>query len=108
LKLRGEVGALRLELVDTKRRTIQPNGLTNNPAATWVIGEIKWKPEWKDLGLSSPEAAVQTYWWAVANTNAERLKQGMVFDRGGTNVEPISDLFATRESRFNQGFLRWG
>jgi RNA polymerase sigma factor (sigma-70 family) len=109
LKLRGQAGALRQELAALKRHMIQPDTQSNDSANTWVIGDIKWKPEWKDLGLSSPDATVQTYWWAVANTNAERIKQCMVFDRL-TNAVPVSDLFAKRESRANQGFYQsgWG
>jgi RNA polymerase sigma factor (sigma-70 family) len=107
LKLRGQVGFLRHELADTKGRTNQPDSPTNDLANTWVIGGIKWKPASKDLGLSSPDAAVQTYWWAVGNTNAERIKQAMCFDRV-TNCIPVSDLFAKRESRANQGFYQGG
>jgi len=105
LRLRGQVGALRQELAETKRRTNQPDSPTDDLAKTWAIGGIKWSPASKDVGLRSPEAAVQTYWWAVSNTNAERLKQAMVFDRG-TNCAPVSDLYAKRESRFNQGFYQ--
>jgi RNA polymerase sigma factor (sigma-70 family) len=107
LKLRGQVGGLLGELADAKRRANQSDSPTDDLTKTWVIGGIKWTPASTDLGLGSPDAAVQTYWWAVANTNSERLKQAMVFDRL-TNCIPVSDLFAKRESRANQGFYQGG
>ncbi len=54
------------------------------------------------MGLASPLAAIETFWWAAANNNAERMKQCIVFDRK-TNAEPVSELYAKRETRSNAG-----
>jgi RNA polymerase sigma factor (sigma-70 family) len=107
LRLRGQVGVLRQELAAMKQSASQPESATNEVAKSWRVGEIKWIPQWKDLGLGSPDAAVQTYWCAVAKTNVERIKQCMVFDRV-TNAIPVSDLFANREARANRGFYKGG
>ncbi len=107
LKLRVEVARLHQTLADASRRPSQDETQSVGLTKTWSMGEIKWNPKWKDIGLSSPDAAVQTYWSAIANTNAERIKQCMVFDHY-TNAVQVSDLFAKRESRSNQGFYRGG
>src|SRR5207244_684553 len=96
LRLRGQVGALRQELAEARQRAAEPAAQTNDLAKTWAVGEIKPKGEWKDAGLGSPLAAIETFWWAAANNNAERMKQFLVFDRK-TNAEPVSELYAKRE-----------
>jgi len=108
LRLRGQMSSLRRELADTKRKMGLSDAQSSDLATRWVIGETKWNPHWEDLGLSSPDAAVQTYWCAIANTNAQRIKQCMCFDRV-TNCILVSDIFAKREARANQGWYqgRW-
>jgi hypothetical protein len=98
MRLRGQVGVLRQELAGQNRTPemldVQTNGLKN----AWPIGSLKWVPEWKDVGLDSPESAVETYWWAIASGNSDRLQQCMAFNRGSTG-ETVSPLYARREVR---------
>src|SRR5262249_10311969 len=89
LRLRGQVGALGRPLAEATQRLPDPAAQTNNLAKTWAVGEVKGKGDWKDAGLGSPLAAVETFWWAGANNNADRMKQCIVFDRT-TNAEPVS------------------
>ncbi len=103
LRLRGEVGALRRELADAKQRATQPN--TRNADSSWALGQVKTMGEWKDVGLNSPLAAVETFWSAAANNNIERMKQCLVFDRR-TNAEPVSDIYAKRETQSNGGLVQ--
>ena len=103
IKLRGQVGVLRLELADTKQRVIERASDTNILATRWAFGEIKLKRDWQDIGLGSPLAAVETFWWAVANNNVERMKQCIAFDRG--NAEPVPQLYAKREVASNAGLV---
>ena len=91
LKIRGEVTRLRKE----KLRSAQSAGETDDSE---IIGKIRWRPEWKDAGLNSPEAAIETYFWATVNGNVDRLRQCMVFDHG-SNCVPVSEIFAKREAR---------
>lgn len=100
LRMRGQVGALRQEVADARQRLAEPGARTNDSAKTWVVGEIKPKGEWKDAGQGSPLAAVETFWWAAANNNIDRMKQCIVFDRK-TNAEPVSELYAKREAQSN-------
>ncbi len=98
LKMRAQVGTLRQELAAMKSRSAQFESQTNESSKIWTLGSTKWVAEWKDSGLDSPEAAVATYWWALAHTNANRLKECMVFDRG-LHGEPVTDIYARREAR---------
>ncbi|MBE0544354.1 MAG: sigma-70 family RNA polymerase sigma factor [Verrucomicrobia bacterium] len=94
LRLRGEVARLRNEI----RELAETAGKKTDPAESLMLEGIRWLPEWKDAGLASPEATLETYFWAQANGNVDRLKELMVFDRG-TNIVPVSDLYAKREAR---------
>ena len=98
LRLRGQVGVLRQELAAAKHLGTEAAAQTNEAAKIWAIGEVKAKGAWKDAGLGSPLAAVETFWWATANNNAQRMKQCIVFDRK-TNAEPVTDLYAKREAQ---------
>jgi RNA polymerase sigma factor (sigma-70 family) len=91
LKLHGEVARLRRE----KLHSAKSAGETDDSG---TIGKIRWCPEWKDAGLNSPEAAIETYFWATVNGNVDRLRQCMVFDHG-SNCVPVSEIFARREAR---------
>ena len=99
LKLRGQIGLLRRELADAKDLAESQNN-TNALAKIWSVGEIKPIANLKDAGLGSPLAAAETFWWAGANNDAERMKQCLVFDRK-TNAEPVSELYSKREARSN-------
>ena len=105
LRLRGQAGVLRRELADTKQRLDQAASQTNEASNIWALGATKWLRDLKDAGMGSPQAAVETYWWAVASTNVEKVKQCMVFDRG-LKGESVSQLFAEREARSGTGRLR--
>jgi TolA-binding protein len=104
LRLRGQVGLMRQQLAEARQRAAIRAGETNDAPKRWAFGEIKPKAEWRDAGLGSPLAALETFWWAAANTSFERMKQSIVFDRL-SNSAPASDLYATREAEFNAGFL---
>ncbi len=93
LRLRGEVTRLRNEA-----RQWAASSQGNQAAGVWSREGIAWLPKWKDAGLSSPEAAMETYCWSLANTNVDRLRGAMVWDRR-TNAEPVSAIFAKREAR---------
>jgi RNA polymerase sigma factor (sigma-70 family) len=99
LKLRGQVGVFHQELAAARQRT------ESDPIGAWTIGKIRWRPEWKDVGLSSPEAAIETFWWALENKNIDKVRQTLVFDRV-TNAEPVSELFAKREARSDGGIWK--
>ena len=107
LRLRGQAGVLRRELADTKQRLDQVASQTNEASNIWGLGTTRWLRELKDAGLGSPQAAVETYWWAVASANVERLKNAgcLTADLKG---EPVSQLFAEREARSGAGRLRAG
>ncbi len=103
LKLRGEVGVLRRDLADTKHSVESSNDL----AKTWTIGQTKWSKDWKNAGLSSPEAAFETYHWAAANTNFQTMRQCLIFDYG-TNTESPPELFTNRKARSELAYISHG
>jgi RNA polymerase sigma factor (sigma-70 family) len=107
LQLRGQVGVLRQQLADTTGKLARPDAGANGLARSWTLGSVKWLAEWKDAGLTSPEAALETYWWAIASGNVEKLQQCMVFDRGVAS-EPVSQLYAKREARSESYPLKSG
>ncbi len=94
MKLRGEVAQLR----NAARQMAIAPGVTNAPDGGGTIGQVRWRPEWKDVGAKTPEAAIETYCWAVMNGNVDRVRQSMVF-RGGSGPETVSELYARRETR---------
>jgi len=97
LKLRGQIGVLRQQLAEAKQR-VDPTARTTNPSnSTWAIGETKWRTNWMDCGLATPEASLLTYWWAVANLNIDRVKRSIVFSTGDPS-EPVPDSYAKREA----------
>jgi RNA polymerase sigma factor (sigma-70 family) len=95
LKLRGQIGVLRQELAEAKQRLDHAAKTINSSDRTWGIGETRWRTNWMDSGLTSPQAALLTYWWAVANLNIDRVKSSMVFSTGG----PVSESYAKREAQ---------
>ena len=48
------------------------------------------KSEWRDVGFGTPEAAAQTLFWALLNTNGQRMIQGMVVPE--TEAVPPEDV----------------
>ena len=62
LRLRGEIARLRNE---NQRMTKVLN------ASATMDGAIRWQPLWKDAGQKSPEATVETYFWAAVPENIE-------------------------------------
>ena len=96
LKLRGQLGMLRQELADAKQRVDSAATTTNTVAGSWAIGETKWRTNWTSVGIASPETALLTYWWAVANLNIEGIKNSMIFSDG----DPLSDSVAKREYEY--------
>ena len=94
MKLRGEVAQLRNA---APQMAIAP-GVTNAPDGGGTIGQVRWRPEWKDVGAKTPEAAIETYCWAVVNGNFDRVRQSMILLRG-SGPEAVSDLYARRETR---------
>ncbi|MCW5553659.1 MAG: sigma-70 family RNA polymerase sigma factor [Verrucomicrobiae bacterium] len=94
LKLRGRVGLLRRELADANHLL----GFSNELARSWTIGQTKWPNDWRNAGLSSPEAAFETYQWAAANSDFQTMRQCLIFDYG-TNTESPPQLFANRKVR---------
>ena len=105
LQLRGQVGVLRQQLADLSGKLAQRDDRTNELASAWALGSVKWLAQWKDAGLGSPESALETYWWAIASGNVEKLQRCMVFRVSG---EPVSNLFATREARSESYPLKSG
>jgi RNA polymerase sigma factor (sigma-70 family) len=97
LRLRGQVGVLRQQLAEARQRVAERGADTNDLAKRWAVGEIKPKGEWQDAGLGSPLAAVETFWWAAANKNTQKMKHCIAFE-GQTNAEPVPDLYARREA----------
>ena len=87
LKLRGQVGMLRQELADAKQRLESTATTTNIVPGSWAIGETKWRTNWTSVGTASPEAALLTYWWAVANRNVEGVKNSTI----SFSDKPVSD-----------------
>lgn len=86
----------RQEIAELQRR-VEPTATTTNVVpGSWAIGEMKWRTNWTSVGAASPEAALLTYWWAVANLNIEGLKTSMIFDSG----EPIPDSVARHEYEY--------
>ncbi len=94
IKLRGEVARLRNET----RQLALTKDVTNDSAGGWTGDGIRWRPEWKDAGLKSPEDAIGTYCWALVNNRIGRLKDCLAFDRS-TNTSPVSEIYAKREVR---------
>ena len=97
LKLRGQVGVLRQELALAKALAAEASIQTNHFSKPWAVGEIKPKSDWQDAGLGSPLAAIETYWWAAANKDIQKMKQCIAFGIH-TNAEAVSDLYARREA----------
>ena len=97
LRLRGQIGVLRQELAEAKQRVDHAARTTNSSNRTWAIGETKWRTNWMDCGLATPEASLLTYWWAVANLNIDRVKSSIVFSTGDPS-EPVPDSYAKREA----------
>ena len=92
LRLRGEAGMLRSE---NRRlaRVEQENQRLRNSLANGSQQERKEAPatdfllsdNWTDLGLATPDTAVQTWLWALRNGNAERYMQ--LRGKAGTGPE---------------------
>jgi len=48
------------------------------PVVEWPVGEWVPKGRWGDAGLATPEATVQTMFWAMANGNGKKYLQTVV------------------------------
>ncbi len=68
LRLRNEASALRRELAEAAVKT-------DATPQSWRVGEVKSVTDLCDAGLQTPEAAFETYWWAVVNDNMGRFAQ---------------------------------
>ena len=97
LRLRGQVGVLRRQLAEATQRVAGLAGDTNDLAKRWAVGEMKPKGEWQDVGLGSPLAAVETFWWAAASKSTQKVKQCIAFS-AWTNAAPVTDIYARREA----------
>lgn len=67
LRLRGEVALLRKDSQELARLRSQRNAI---PAAAVLTAE-----SWADVGLHSPDAALQTFFWAARHDDAEFVRQ---------------------------------
>jgi len=93
LRLRNEVSQLRREKQESPRATsTTPQTVKANTSGNfqWPVGQFLPKNEWRDVGFGSPEAAAQTLFWALLNTNGQRMLQGMVVP--GTEAVPPEDV----------------
>jgi len=98
LRLRANVASLTQELASLKEQARKAEERFQSATNAWALDEIKRVGDWKDMGLSSPEAAVATYWWAMAGNNALAMKDSIVFERGIQGT-PVTDIYAKREAR---------
>lgn len=78
LRLRGEAALL--------RRAAEEAPQAGARTDSWRVGARVERSDWHDAGQASPEATVQTYWWAAATGNADRLRQCCVPREGNDNV----------------------
>jgi hypothetical protein len=97
LRLRGQIGVLRQQLAEARQRVGDPAADTNDLAKRWAVGEIKPRAEWRDAGLDSPLAAIETFWWAAANRNTQKMKQCIAFS-AWSNAAPVTEIYARREA----------
>jgi hypothetical protein len=80
-KLRNEIRQLRLQLADldklraeNQRLLAQPKASTANPAAPIALpADYISKTALADVGMDTPEAAMQTFYWAMCRGDVKRL-----------------------------------
>ena len=87
IRLRGEVAGLRRRIGEAVV-PVAERATETKPAQHEGIGEIIPMESWKDAGQTSPEATVQSIWWAAAQRDAERVRRCLVF-MSGTNAVPL-------------------
>jgi len=96
-KLRNEIRQLRLQLADlerlraeNRRLLAQPKSSTANPAAQIALpADYISKTALADVGMDTPEAAVQTFYWAMFRADVNRLVK--CFERQ-PQVDPNSQV----------------
>jgi RNA polymerase sigma factor (sigma-70 family) len=106
LRLRGEVGVLRRDLADAKR-SVESSTQTNVWGKGWTLGQMKRPQDWRNAGFGSADALLETYWWAIANTNFQTMRQCFAFENW-TNAETQPEVFANRTLRSEHEHLRLG
>jgi hypothetical protein len=102
LKLRGEIGVLRRQLAETKQSSVPHGDQTGPQTKTWAIGEIIPKTSWTNAGLATPQASVETFWWAVALSNQIEFANAVVLSGG----KPMPQNFADKNLWFRRENLR--
>ncbi len=104
LRLRGQVGRLRVELAEKEarakegpRRTRFSESQTANMAEPedWRGGKFLPKEKISNLGIEDPEAAVQTYLWALLQEDAA-VARDLVCTNSSLDVGMMRDEFADR------------
>jgi RNA polymerase sigma factor (sigma-70 family) len=94
-RLRGEYGALQRQLAQLRTATGQAAAPTN-ASGVWRVGEEPTREQWLDAGDASPAAAIESFWWAVANSNATKLARCFT---AGSNQMPPSSAYIEYELR---------
>jgi hypothetical protein len=98
LRLRGEVGILRGALAEASapplpRTSAGESGLhktrSDSEAAENKINRYIPIGEWSNLGVSTPEAALQTMFWAIANRDATALVSTIATANGEIELTPV-------------------
>jgi RNA polymerase sigma factor (sigma-70 family) len=104
LRLRGQVGRLRQELAVKEalsKPATAPPGLSQTQMANlaepeeWRDGKFLPKEKLSNLGLATPEAAVQTYLWALVQEDAALVKS-VLGDEAKVNIGIMREEFADR------------
>jgi cell division protein FtsB len=81
LRLRGEVGLLRQQNQELAKRLIDQQ----QPTASFEPSS-----SWADAGNATPEAAVETYAWAIKAGNKDKLAEVLMFEPEQTNTNPVA------------------
>ena len=99
LKLRGEIGRLRQELVAASNPKLQTNRPSPAPLphAAWRLREPRRLDEFQNVGNETAEAAAETVFWAAHNqpTNLLQMIHGPRETLNKAQDEGMSDLLAT-------------
>jgi RNA polymerase sigma factor (sigma-70 family) len=100
LRLRGEVAVLNTQLAQRTApaaRTKAPaTGVADQPGEAvekqvprqWTLGTYLASEAWQDAGDTSPEAALQTFFWARRSGDSNRLAQITLQKRVPSDVTP--------------------
>src|SRR5207248_796767 len=80
----GELNALRAE---NERLLAHGSDGANRAAPAVVPADFIQKSALGDVGLGSPEAAIQTVFWAMCQGNLDRLSQCELHGSGGRNQD---------------------